>query len=946
MARKRDPKILRKSYEVKLGKKLADQLTDEQIGLISKYYNSLSDKESSELDSQLVQGRNNTELHAMAESMASERKDKIISNNKIVTTKKSEKVSVYKPEDKNVDDFIEKTEQKTKEALEETSDAIMDAIDELIAADKKRFEDFKKKTEQEAKGKFQYENPIGPDAMQGPKEPPEKKEPAKKTESQVENPWEDEVQDQLGNKIDDVLDQIRKEPLPQPTPSKRRKTRGKKKFDRKVLSSESMGLSEQLSEIKINVMETREALYNMYKIDKARFEFKKSIDKKLTTRLAARKREKELEQIKPDPGDSNTSAVGEGEKEESALGGLLDFLLGPFKKAGIAGLSAALSALALPLILDAVEDYLTKDTKGPRNQIWDPLGIIPDPGEGEEDDPVTKFFNWFIPKAEDSAEPSVRDGSRTPESEAEAFSSFWGDIFRSREESNEPSVRDGSRTPQTGFDYVPSQDSKGKKYDKAPLSISVRRSREESNEPSIRDGSRTPQTGFDYEPSIRDGSRTPQTGFDYVPSPDSKGKKYGETPLSIPVRRAFDGGKFTRGVKKPLKPITDIPPVGSGVQKLTKPLRSSITVPQKVATLGILNLANSILQPFTSILPEDANSEIKSLFTGITSKSGLGNFNLKTKSKNIFDKIKSFIDNILNSLLGGSAQASPQTPVVSGAGGGEYYGPAFGPSPLNSNLSTSTGVGTKEQRALLDAIAFSEGTTKSYGTIFGGQVIPELEKGELTIDEVHAMMMSGQVKGRSAGYSPGSFATGRYQFMPDTLRDIQRSMKLSGDTLFTNEMQDKMFLDRTASYRKVTPELLAKEGLSTNVLDRMAPEIASFPSSAHGGASYYGQPVKSASKLREVYDQSLRTPTPEPPKVSGLTPTSEDMSWYNDKMKPSTPIDKTPPEPDPKRQFNPMETIKNLIGGTPTVASPTQKVNKPRTTTPIGSDPMLQPGGY
>ena len=101
----------------------------------------------------------------------------------------------------------------------------------------------------------------------------EKKEPAKKTESQVEDPWEDEVQDQLGNKIDDVLDQIRKEPLPQPTPSKRRKTRGKKKFDRKVLSSESMGLSEQLSEIKINVMETREALYNMYKIDKARFEF-------------------------------------------------------------------------------------------------------------------------------------------------------------------------------------------------------------------------------------------------------------------------------------------------------------------------------------------------------------------------------------------------------------------------------------------------------------------------------------------------------------------------------------------------------------------------------------------------------------------------------------------------------------------------------------------------
>ena len=52
----RDPKVLRKAYEAKLGKNLADQLTNEQIGLISKYYNSLSDKESSEIDSQIVQG--------------------------------------------------------------------------------------------------------------------------------------------------------------------------------------------------------------------------------------------------------------------------------------------------------------------------------------------------------------------------------------------------------------------------------------------------------------------------------------------------------------------------------------------------------------------------------------------------------------------------------------------------------------------------------------------------------------------------------------------------------------------------------------------------------------------------------------------------------------------------------------------------------------------------
>ena len=65
----RDPKQLRKAYEYKLGKDLASKLDDKQIYLISQYYNSLSDKESSEIDSRIIQGRNNTELHEMAMGM-------------------------------------------------------------------------------------------------------------------------------------------------------------------------------------------------------------------------------------------------------------------------------------------------------------------------------------------------------------------------------------------------------------------------------------------------------------------------------------------------------------------------------------------------------------------------------------------------------------------------------------------------------------------------------------------------------------------------------------------------------------------------------------------------------------------------------------------------------------------------------------------------------------
>ena len=63
---------LRKVYEVKIGKKIVDKLSDKQIKILSAFYNSLSDKEQSDLDSQIIMGRNNTELHEMAIGMIEE----------------------------------------------------------------------------------------------------------------------------------------------------------------------------------------------------------------------------------------------------------------------------------------------------------------------------------------------------------------------------------------------------------------------------------------------------------------------------------------------------------------------------------------------------------------------------------------------------------------------------------------------------------------------------------------------------------------------------------------------------------------------------------------------------------------------------------------------------------------------------------------------------------
>lgn len=176
--------------------------------------------------------------------------------------------------------------------------------------------------------------------------------------------------------------------------------------------------------------------------------------------------------------------------------------------------------------------------------------------------------------------------------------------------------------------------------------------------------------------------------------------------------------------------------------------------------------------------------------------------------------------------------------------------------------------GTPEQRAMLDSISMAEGT-KSYGTIYGGKVVPELERGELTIGQVLQMQKTGRLNGRNVGYARdqhNSDATGRYQFMSYTLREEMEKQGISPNTLFTPELQDKMILARIARMRGVTAGMLAKEGMSANVIDRLAPEFASFPNLMgdvrYGyGTSYYGQGGKSAQSIKDAFTKSLQGQT-------------------------------------------------------------------------------------
>ena len=203
-----------------------------------------------------------------------------------------------------------------------------------------------------------------------------------------------------------------------------------------------------------------------------------------------------------------------------------------------------------------------------------------------------------------------------------------------------------------------------------------------------------------------------------------------------------------------------------------------------------------------------------------------------------------------------------------------------GTIPQNLLLPGSRSSGfyiSPEERRMLDAISGAEGT-KGYGTLYGGRNIPELAMGKMTINQVLNMQETGMYKGQSvyAKDEYDSTATGRYQFMPVVLREEAERAGLDlNTTKFTPELQDELILRRIRRMRGVTPGMLKSEGMSDQVIDRLAPEFASFPNlfgpDNEGrdiqGTSFYGQGGKSADFIKDLYNKSSgmkMSPTPPP----------------------------------------------------------------------------------
>lgn len=202
-----------------------------------------------------------------------------------------------------------------------------------------------------------------------------------------------------------------------------------------------------------------------------------------------------------------------------------------------------------------------------------------------------------------------------------------------------------------------------------------------------------------------------------------------------------------------------------------------------------------------------------------------------------------------------------------------------------SSSSSSSGGVTKEQRAMLDAIAFAEGTEKypndGYKTLFaGGQFIDYSKHPDKVV--------------RSGGYA--SAAAGRYQFMPATFAEQSRKLGLKD---FSPRSQDLAAIGLAKDYG-VTQELLQKEGMSMKVSSLLGRQWASFPGKTIG----LDQPTKQLKGIQNVYQKSLGSP-----QQLSQTPTPAQTQPYPTTTKSTKQL--APPPTQAPAQITPTGTQQN-----------------------------------
>lgn len=176
-------------------------------------------------------------------------------------------------------------------------------------------------------------------------------------------------------------------------------------------------------------------------------------------------------------------------------------------------------------------------------------------------------------------------------------------------------------------------------------------------------------------------------------------------------------------------------------------------------------------------------------------------------------------------------------------------------SKVSATSSPSELVKNPRVRALLDTIAFAEGTRGNgdykrvvYGTVIG-PANPNLPYDRSLVGKRNVLVTDLQRHPNLlVQVAPGlrSSAAGRYQFLDSTWRGL-------GMKDFSPRSQDLAAIKLMQRRGMIAPLL---RGDFNGAIHKGAPEWASLPTAS--GGSYYGQGAKSLSSLRSVYAQALR----------------------------------------------------------------------------------------
>jgi peptidoglycan hydrolase-like protein with peptidoglycan-binding domain len=136
---------------------------------------------------------------------------------------------------------------------------------------------------------------------------------------------------------------------------------------------------------------------------------------------------------------------------------------------------------------------------------------------------------------------------------------------------------------------------------------------------------------------------------------------------------------------------------------------------------------------------------------------------------------------------------------------------------------------------VLDLIAGPE-SRGHYDIMFGSRRYPEIL--DMTIAELFKFQRDYKA-GKITGKPMETAASGRYQFMPNTLAECVVGLGMNPNKeKFSPENQDKLIIYRLRSARQLD-DWLAGRIDNKKFMDRLAQEFASFPSPSRGGRSWY-----------------------------------------------------------------------------------------------------------